>query len=81
MCVSGLLGTGLGVNADVITLGLDKAIELGSSYRYFEVCSDVNIEGLVTVSQDGINAGVGRFFVGGLGTGFDGYADGITLRL
>ena len=30
---------------------------------------------------DGINAGVGKFVVGGLGTGFDGDAGGITLRV
>ena len=33
----------------------------------------------MTGFQDGINYGFGLCVVGWLGTGFDGYADGITL--
>ena len=36
MCVSGWLGTGLGVDAYLITLILDKLMELGFSDRYSE---------------------------------------------
>ena len=43
------------------------------------VCSYGNIEVLVTVFQDSINAGVGWCVSSGLGTGFYGYTYGITL--
>ena len=35
----------------------------------------------MTGVKDGINAGVGRFVAGGLGTGFDGDSNVITLGL
>ena len=35
-CVSGCLGTGFGIDVDLITLGIDEVIELVFLERYFE---------------------------------------------
>ena len=67
------LCTGFGIDADEMTLSIDKVIELCCSYIYFEVYSDDKYEGLVTWVQYGFNSGVGWCVVGGLGTGFERY--------
>ena len=51
------------------------------SDRYFGVCNDGKIEGLVTWVKNGINAGIGLCVAGLLGTGFDGDSYGITLGI
>ena len=47
-CVASLIGTGFDLHADVITISIDKGIELGISDKYVETRNDRNIEGLVT---------------------------------
>ena len=42
-CVSIWLGTCFDVYADVISLGIDKGIYMGSSDRYFEVYNNENL--------------------------------------
>ena len=42
-CIYGWLGAGFVVDADGITLDIDKLVELGFSDRSFEVCSDGNL--------------------------------------
>ena len=79
LCVAGGLGTYFYRDADGITLGIDEVIELGFSDRYFEFCSDGKLEGFMTGVIDVINYGVGLCIADKLGTGFDGYADKITL--
>ena len=64
--LSGWLGTYIGVGANGITLVINDVIGLGFSDRYFEVCSDGNLESLVIGVQDGINSGVGSFIFGGV---------------
>ena len=61
MCDSGWLGTGFDLDTYVITVMLLKLIELGDSDRSFDVCIDVNIEGLLAGFGDCISAGVRRF--------------------
>ena len=60
-----------------ITLIIDEVIELDFSDRYFEVCGDGKLEGIVKWLRDGINVGVGIFVADGLGTGLDGDKQGI----
>ena len=47
-CVSGCLGTGFGIDVDLITLGIDEVIQLGFWDRYFEFVNNRNFECLVT---------------------------------
>ena len=49
--------------------------------KYFLVCSDVKLEGLVAVVVDGINEVVGWCVIGWLVIGFDVDADVITLGI
>ena len=81
MCVADWLGKDFDGEAYEITLRLDKGIELCFSDISFQAYSDGNLEGIATRVKDGINACVGRFVVGGLGAGFDGDEDVITLGL
>ena len=79
--LSGWLGTYIGVGANGITLVINDVIGLGFSDRYFEVCSDGKIDGIVIGVQDGIHSGVCVCDVGRLATGFYGDSDAITLFL
>ena len=50
-------------------------------YRSFEAFSDGNLEGIVTVVGDGINAGVMRLVFGLLGAVFYGHEYGIMVSI
>ena len=52
-----------------------------SSERYFEGCSDVKLEVIVTEIGDVINGGVVKYVSNVLGTDLDGYAYCITLGI
>ena len=66
---------------DVKTLGIHEGIELGISDIYFGGCYHDNLESLMTLFQDGINGDVNGCVSGGLGKGFDGDLDIITLSI
>ena len=53
--VAGVLDTNFYGDSYVITLGNDTVIELDFSNRFFEVCNDGKLEGLVVVLQNSIN--------------------------
>ena len=68
-------------DTDVITLCIDKVIELGFWNIYFEFVNDGNFEGLVTGVQYGINYDTGWCVNCWLGTGFHGATNVIALSI
>ena len=80
-CVVGGLGIGFDVDADWITLGIDKGIYLGFLDISFEGYNDGKLEVLVIGVQDGINSAIGRCDSEGFGIDFDGYSDWVTLGI
>ena len=91
-CVVDGLGAGFAVNSDVIkhffdevteriSFGLNVEIEIGHSDIYFEGCSNVMLEVIVTGVWYGINCWVAWYYVRVFVAGFDGYAYGISFRI
>ena len=76
-CVVEWLCTGFDGDAYGITFGIENFKYLGGWDIYFEGFHYGNLEGLVTGGIYAINIGAGWCVVGGLGTSFDGDADGI----
>ena len=74
------MGTFFGGDADLITLGIHKVIEIVFRVDILRGIVMEILRGFVTGAWDGINGGVGRFFWWVMHI-FYGYADRIILRL
>ena len=80
-CAACLLSTSCDWDAYGIEIGLEEVIDIVILDISFEVCNDGKLEEIVIEVQDGINYDIVLCVSGGLVTGFDGNADGITLGL